>query len=332
MLDTSPSAAAAIVGDRMPARVSRAYRRYRHAPGAFKVDYAVEGGVPWTHEPSRLAGTVHLGGTFEEIAAAELAVSRGRCPSARSCSSASSTSPTPPDPGRRAPAVCLCARAVGFTGDATEAITSQIERFAPGFRDRIRATHVRTTADLEPATPTSSAVTSSRAPTRRGSWCSDHARPCTRTRPVSRASTCAPPQPRRAPEPTACAATTRPATPSAAPDLCCFAQSACLDEPHRQPTVGVARLGAGLDPPLQHLDLRGVVTPSPVDHRGPVGVHRGRYALRCPGLAFGGGHALHQQLETGLVHASRAQPVQGRHPLTVVATPDPAVQLMQHGL
>ena len=150
MLDTSPRAAAAIAGDRMPSRVSRAYQRYRHGPGAFKVDYAVEGGVPWTHEPSRSAGTVHLGGTFEEIAAAELAVSRGQLPD-RPFVLVGQQYVADPSRSRDGvhPLYAYAHVPSGFTGDATEAITHQIERFAPGFRDRVRATHVRTTADLE---------------------------------------------------------------------------------------------------------------------------------------------------------------------------------------
>ncbi|KRC66013.1 FAD-dependent oxidoreductase [Aeromicrobium sp. Root236] len=150
MLDTSPRAAAAIIGDRLPARVARAYRRYRHGPGAFKVDYAVEGGVPWTHEPSRSAGTVHLGGTFEEIAAAELAVSRGQMPE-RPFVLIGQQYVADPTRSRDDvhPLYAYAHVPAGFTGDATEAITSQIERFAPGFRERIRASQVRTTAELE---------------------------------------------------------------------------------------------------------------------------------------------------------------------------------------
>ncbi len=150
MLDTSPRAAAAIVGDRMPSRVSRAYRRYRHGPGAFKVDYAVEGGVPWTHEASRSAGTVHLGGTLDEIAAIERTVSRGQMPD-RPFVLVGQQYVADPSRSRDGvhPLYAYAHVPSGYTGDATEAITSQIERFAPGFRERIRATHVQTTADLE---------------------------------------------------------------------------------------------------------------------------------------------------------------------------------------
>src|SRR5205823_3063378 len=71
VFDLAPRAVAEIAGDRLPARVARAYRRYRHGPGAFKLDLAVEGGVPWMNDACRRAGTVHAAGSFEEIALAE---------------------------------------------------------------------------------------------------------------------------------------------------------------------------------------------------------------------------------------------------------------------
>lgn len=150
MLDTSPAAAARIAGDRMPGRVARAYRRYRHGPGAFKVDYAVEGGVPWTYEPSRRAGTVHLGGTFAEMAATESDVARGTMPD-RPFVLVGQQYVADPTRSRDDvhPLYAYAHVPAGYTGDATEAITDQIERFAPGFRDRIRDTCVRSTRDLE---------------------------------------------------------------------------------------------------------------------------------------------------------------------------------------
>ena len=72
-MDLSPSVAAAIAGDRLAPRVAKTYRTWRYGPAAFKVDLAVEGGIPWQAEPARRAGTVHVGGTIEEIAAAEAA-------------------------------------------------------------------------------------------------------------------------------------------------------------------------------------------------------------------------------------------------------------------
>ncbi|HWF55877.1 MAG TPA: NAD(P)/FAD-dependent oxidoreductase, partial [Solirubrobacteraceae bacterium] len=80
MLDVAPRAAVEICGGRLPARVARAYHRYRHGPAAFKVEFAVEDGVPWSYEPSRRAGTVHVGGDLAEIAAAERACARGEMP------------------------------------------------------------------------------------------------------------------------------------------------------------------------------------------------------------------------------------------------------------
>ena len=80
MLDVSPSIAADILGDRLPARVARSYRRFRHGPGAFKVDFAIDGDVPWTAPAARQAGTVHLGGDLDEVVANEQAVHRGAMP------------------------------------------------------------------------------------------------------------------------------------------------------------------------------------------------------------------------------------------------------------
>jgi phytoene dehydrogenase-like protein len=149
MLDTSPRAAAAICGDRMPRGVRRAYERFRYGPGAFKVDYAVEGGVPWTYEPARAAGTVHLGGSLAEVAAVEKLVGAGRMPERPFVLVGQQYVA---DPSRSAgdvhPLYAYAHVPTGFQGDATEAITARIEQFAPGFRDRIRATVVRTTTDL----------------------------------------------------------------------------------------------------------------------------------------------------------------------------------------
>ncbi|MEE2034667.1 phytoene desaturase family protein [Rhodococcus chondri] len=149
LLDTSPSAAVRIVGDRMPRRTARAYRRYRHGPGAFKVEYAIEGIVPWRHEPSRRAGTVHVCGSLAETAAAEREVGRGIMPDRPFVLVGQQFVA---DPSRSAgslnPLYAYAHVPSGYTGDATEAITAQIERFAPGFRDTIRAVHVRTTTEM----------------------------------------------------------------------------------------------------------------------------------------------------------------------------------------
>ncbi|SEM16299.1 Phytoene dehydrogenase-related protein [Blastococcus sp. DSM 46786] len=150
MLDVAPAAAARIVGDRMPRRISRALIRYRHGPGSFKVEFAVQGGVPWTHEESRRAGTVHVGGTFEEIAATERDVVRGRMPE-RPFVLVGQQYVADPTRSRDDvhPLYTYAHVPAGYTGDATAAIEDQIERFAPGFRDRVLARHVTSTAGLE---------------------------------------------------------------------------------------------------------------------------------------------------------------------------------------
>lgn len=149
MLDTAPAAAARIAGARLPKRVRRAYLGYRHGPAVFKVDYAVEDGVPWAHEPSRRAGTVHLGGPLEQITAAERIVAAGGMPDRPFVLVGQQFVA---DPSRSAhgvhPLYAYAHVPAGFPGDATEAITAQIERFAPGFRERIRAVAVRSTAQM----------------------------------------------------------------------------------------------------------------------------------------------------------------------------------------
>jgi phytoene dehydrogenase-like protein len=150
LLSTSPRAAARILGDRLPPRVRRAYRRYRYGPAAFKVDFAVEGDVPWTNPDVGRAGTVHLGGTLEELAGAEGAIVRGALPSRPfvlvgqqylADRSRSRNEINPVWAYAHVPA--------GHRGDVTPAIVAQIERFAPGFEKQVRATFVRDVAAME---------------------------------------------------------------------------------------------------------------------------------------------------------------------------------------
>jgi phytoene dehydrogenase-like protein len=116
------------------------------------VDLAARGGVPWTHEACRRAGTVHLGGTFEQIAAAELEVHRGRMPERPFVLVAQQYLA---DPQRSAgdlhPLYAYAHVPNGYDGDATEAVISQIERFAPGVRERIVEQAVSAPADIEAA-------------------------------------------------------------------------------------------------------------------------------------------------------------------------------------
>ena len=147
--DLAPGAVAEIAGDLLPRRVARAYRRYKHGPGAFKVDLAVEGGVPWTNESARRAGTVHAAGSFEEVVVQEREINRGRMPERPFVLVAQQYLA---DPSRSAGDVCpIWAYAHvpnGYDGDATEALIDQIERFAPGLRERIVGRFVRSTAEM----------------------------------------------------------------------------------------------------------------------------------------------------------------------------------------
>jgi phytoene dehydrogenase-like protein len=149
VFDLAPGAVAEIAGERLPSRVARAYRRYRHGPGAFKLDLAVEGGVPWVNEACRRAGTVHAIGSFEEIVIAERAINRGSMPERPYVLVGQQYLA---DPGRSNgdlhPVWVYGHVPSGYTGDATGAVLGQIERFAPGFRERIVATSVRAPADL----------------------------------------------------------------------------------------------------------------------------------------------------------------------------------------
>lgn len=150
LFDLSPTAVADITGDRLPRRVRRAYRRWRNGPAAFKVDFAVEGGVPWTNEDCRRAGTIHVGGTIDEIAEAEAATWQGRMPERPFLLVGQQYLADPSrSVGDTHPVWSYAHVPNGFDGDATEAIIAQIERFAPGFRDRIVARSIRSTSQIE---------------------------------------------------------------------------------------------------------------------------------------------------------------------------------------
>ncbi|MBM7507630.1 phytoene dehydrogenase-like protein [Nocardioides salarius] len=154
MLDVAPGAAVRIIGGAMPRRIAKALTRYRHGPGAFKVEFAVEGAVPWQHEQSRLAGTVHVGGSFEEMAAAESEVHRGRMPERPFVLVGQQFVADPSRArGDTVPVYAYAHVPAGYTGDATAALEAQIERFAPGFRDRVVARHVRSTLEMEQHNP-----------------------------------------------------------------------------------------------------------------------------------------------------------------------------------
>jgi phytoene dehydrogenase-like protein len=150
VFDLAPGAVADIVGGQLPARVARAYRRYKHGPAAFKVDLAVEGGVPWTAAACRKAGTVHAVGSFEELVAGEREVNRGRMP-ARPFVLVGQQYLA--DPQRSAgdvhPVWAYAHVPSGYDGDGETAVLDQIERFAPGLRERIVASTVSSPAAIE---------------------------------------------------------------------------------------------------------------------------------------------------------------------------------------
>ncbi|MFE2647437.1 phytoene desaturase family protein [Streptomyces nigra] len=138
LLDLDPGQVASIYADRLPARVQRAYQRYRRGPGVFKLDLAVEGGVPWTNRDARRAGTVHLGGTAEEVAAAERDVASGRIPQRPFVLVGQQYLADPSrSVGNVHPVWTYAHVPHGYEGDATGHILRQLERFAPGARDRI---------------------------------------------------------------------------------------------------------------------------------------------------------------------------------------------------
>jgi phytoene dehydrogenase-like protein len=150
MLDVAPAAAARIAGDRMPRRIARALTRYRHGPGTFKVDFAVEGGIPWAYEPARKAGTVHVAGGLQEIAVSEKLLHAGRMPDAPFVLVCQQYLADPArSQGDVHPVYSYAHVPAGYTGDATAQIEAQIERFAPGFRERILARAARSVAQTE---------------------------------------------------------------------------------------------------------------------------------------------------------------------------------------
>jgi phytoene dehydrogenase-like protein len=154
VLDLSPRGVLELAGDRLPPRAARAYRRFRYGPGAFKLDLAVEGGVPWLYEPARQAGTVHVAGSFEELAFAEREVNRGRMPERPFVLVGQQYLADPQrSRGDLHPVWTYAHVPSGYTGDATAAILDQIERFAPGLRDRIVASSTRTPAQIEAVNP-----------------------------------------------------------------------------------------------------------------------------------------------------------------------------------
>ena len=154
LLDVSPRTLVQLAGAELPSRYRAALRRFRYGPGVCKVDYALSGPVPWTNAACRRAGTLHLGGRFEQVAAAEAEVAAGKHPDRPYVLV---VQPGVADPSR-APAGrqtlwTYCHVPSGSPVDMTDRIEAQIERFAPGFRDLVLARSVCTAADEEARNP-----------------------------------------------------------------------------------------------------------------------------------------------------------------------------------
>lgn len=154
LFDTSPARFADLAEPVLPARYVRRLRRYVYGPGVFKLDWALAGSIPWRDPNCRTASTVHLGGTFEEIAAAEASVWRGdhpERPSVLLCQQ-SELDPSRAPEGQHT-GYAYCHVPPNSTVDMTEHIERQVERFAPGFRDLILARHTTSCAAFEAYNP-----------------------------------------------------------------------------------------------------------------------------------------------------------------------------------
>jgi phytoene dehydrogenase-like protein len=149
LLDVSARSLIQIAGDQLPARYTRRLKGYRYGPGICKVDYALSGPIPWRAEACARAGTVHLGGRLDEIAAAEAAVWRGEHPENPFVLLVQATHFDPSRaPENRHTVWAYCHVPHGSDRDVSESISDQIERFGPGFRDLVLGKHVFSAADM----------------------------------------------------------------------------------------------------------------------------------------------------------------------------------------
>ncbi|TMD59339.1 MAG: NAD(P)/FAD-dependent oxidoreductase [Chloroflexi bacterium] len=150
LCDVTPRQLLHIAGSRLPTGYQRQLQRYRYGPGVFKVDFALDGPIPWKAPECSNAGTVHLGGTLAEIASAEADVWKGKHPERPFVLLAQQSlfdATRAPAGKHTAWAYCHVPNASSF--DMTERIEAQIERFAPGFRDSILVRHSISPIELE---------------------------------------------------------------------------------------------------------------------------------------------------------------------------------------
>jgi len=152
--DVTPRQLLHIAGHRLPDRYRRKLQSYRYGPGVFKLDLALDGPIPWKARTCARAGTVHVGGTLGEIAAAERAVWRGEHPEKPLILLAQQSLFDPTRaPQEKHTAWAYCHVPSGSSVDMTERIEAQIERFAPGFRDLILARSTKSAVEMEAYNP-----------------------------------------------------------------------------------------------------------------------------------------------------------------------------------
>lgn len=150
LFDVTPRQLVRIAGDQLPPRYVRRLNRFRYGPGVFKIDWALDGPIPWRAPDCARAATVHLGGTIEEIARHESELWRGRTTDRPFTLVAQQTAfdPTRAPLGKHT-GWSYCHVPHGSTADMTDSIERQVERFAPGFRERILQRHTMNTAQFE---------------------------------------------------------------------------------------------------------------------------------------------------------------------------------------
>jgi phytoene dehydrogenase-like protein len=154
LFDTDPHQLASIASGVLPSRYRRRLTRFKPGPAAWKIDYALDGPMPWSDEACRRAGTVHIGGTADEIASAEAEVTRGRMPERPFVLAVQQSlfDPTRAPAGKHT--LWTYAHVPnGYAGDATDALERQLDRFAPGFRDLVLARNVISPGELEAYNP-----------------------------------------------------------------------------------------------------------------------------------------------------------------------------------
>lgn len=150
LFDTSPAQLVQIAGEQLPSHYKKRLSRYRYGPGTFKLDLALDGPIPWRDPETNRASTVHVGGTLDEIAAAEAEMWAGKHPERPFVMvvQQSELDPNRAPPGKHT-GYAYCHVPAGSPVDMSDAIERQIERFAPGFRQRILARHKMFPSDLE---------------------------------------------------------------------------------------------------------------------------------------------------------------------------------------